>query len=157
MTASYKIDLTANITVLTSFKVDDYATYARRFFESWAKFWPKNIKLTAYYNGGKLPKDVVRARNISYVSLDKNVDLNSFKERNSQFNGGSPYNYRMDAIKFSHKVFAICDHVKHMASKGDMGWLVWIDADVLTTKKIDSNFLNLIFPDSSDIVHLGRH
>jgi len=156
MTASYKIDLTANITVLTSFKVDDYATYARRFFESWAKFWPKNIKLTAYYNGGKLPKDVVRARNISYVSLDKNVDLNSFKERNSQFNGGSPYNYRMDAIKFSHKVFAICDHVKHMASKGDMGWLVWIDADVLTTKKIDSNFLNLIFPDSSDIVHLGR-
>lgn len=156
MTTSYKIELTSDITVLTSFKVDDYHTYASRFFESWVKFWPKNIRLTAYYNGGKLPKDVIKAKNINYVSLDKNQQLVSFKERNAQFNGGNPYNYRMDAVKFSHKVFAICDHVGKMSVKADMGWLVWIDADVLTTKRIEPSFLNKIFPDTADIVHLGR-
>lgn len=156
MTIAYKLDLQSPVTVLTSFKVSDYNVYARRFLESWVKFWPKNIRLTAYYDGGKLPKDAIKAKNIIYVSLDKNSELTDFKKRNAQYNGGTPYNYRMDAVKFSHKVFALCDHVRHMSSKKDRGWLCWIDADVITTKKVDSNLLNLILPDSSDVSHLGR-
>ena len=156
MTIQHKLDLYSPINVVTSFKISDYNVYARRFVESWVKFWPKNIKLTVYYDGGKLPKDVIKEKNISYVSLDKNTDLNSFKAKNAQFNGGKPYNYRMDVVKFSHKVFALCDHVKYMSSRKDMGWLCWIDSDVITTKKVDNNFLNLVFPDTSDVVHLGR-
>ena len=156
MTVSNRLDLHTPITVITSFRISDYEVYARRFIESWVKFWPKNIRLTVYYDGGKLPKDVIKAKNINYVSLDKNTDLSSFKKKNAQFNGGEPYNYRMDAVKFSHKVFALCDHVRYMSSKKDMGWLCWIDADVITTKKVDTNLLNLVFPDTSDLVHLGR-
>jgi hypothetical protein len=156
MTVSNRLDLHTPITVITSFRISDYEVYARRFIESWVKFWPKNIRLTVYYDGGKLPKDVIKAKNINYVSLDKNTALSSFKKKNAQFAGGDPYNYRMDVVKFSHKVFALCDHVKYMSSKKDMGWLCWIDADVITTKKVDTNLLNLVFPDTSDLVHLGR-
>ena len=90
MTVAYKLDLHSPVTVLTSFKVSDYNVYARRFLESWVKFWPKNIRLTAYYDGGKLPKDAIKAKNIIYVSLDKNSELTDFKKRNAQYNGGTP-------------------------------------------------------------------
>ena len=122
-----KVDLNIMATVLTSFKVPDYEKYAHRFFESWVKYWPKGIKLVAYYDGGRLPNNVVKASNITYVNLDKN------------------------------KVFAICDYARTIKSTHKYNnWLVWIDADVITTKKISHDYLNLLFPDTSDIVHLGR-
>ena len=152
-----KVDLNTMATVLTSFKVPDYEKYAHRFFESWVKYWPKGVKLVAYYDGGKLPNNVVKASNITYVNLDKNKDLLDFKSKNAQFNGGEPYNYRMDVLKFSNKVFAICDYARTIKSTHKSNnWLVWIDADVITTKKISHDYLNLLFPDTSDIVHLGR-
>ena len=152
-----KVDLNIMATVLTSFKVPDYEKYAHRFFESWVKYWPKGIKLVAYYDGGRLPNNVVKASNITYVNLDKNKDLLDFKSKNAQFNGGEPYNYRMDVLKFSNKVFAICDYARTIKSTHKYNnWLVWIDADVITTKKISHDYLNLLFPDTSDIVHLGR-
>lgn len=60
--------------------------------------------------------------------------------------------YRLQAVKFAAKVFAIAD----LAEKTDSDWLVWIDADVEVTKPFDKTFWKAVLPADKLFSYLGR-
>lgn len=136
-------------TVLTSFNPDGYEKYGKRFVESFRQFWPKDVPLLAYgHDFEKPPQDVINLNEASPQML-------AFKEKYKAFNGGPPeqYNYRLDALKFCHKMFAIF----HAAMTVKEGYLIWLDGDIFTTKEVPSSFLEEILGGEPDIVHLGRN
>ena len=67
------------------------------------------------------------------------------------------YAKRMDALKWCHKVYALTDYFMEISEdeiKG--GWLIWMDADVITHSKLNEEILFESFPKDSELVHLGR-
>ena len=66
--------------VVTSFKVDSWEVYSRRFLESFVKFWPKSVTLYAYYHDGKLPDDAPQAKNIEYRNLMHDKEMLQYRE-----------------------------------------------------------------------------
>ena len=47
------------------------------------------------------------------------------------------YNWRLDAIKWCHKVYALTDFSFKLVEKGvQVGWVVWLDADIILKKPI---------------------
>lgn len=149
-------------TVVTSFPISHWETYGERFLKSFIEFWPKDINLLCYCDGYPLPDDAPQADNIQYFDLLDNEDLIMFKERNKQFdgNGGpkAPYNFYMDAVKFSHKVYAQSMAYKKIKElKSD--WMMWLDADSVTYEPITHDLLDKIHYDQDqvpDIIFLGR-
>ena len=67
------------------------------------------------------------------------------------------YNWRLDAIKWCHKVYALTDFSFKLVEKGvQVGWVVWLDADIILKKPITKKDLLSIIPLDSELVHLGR-
>ncbi len=62
------------------------------------------------------------------------------------------YDYRFDAIRFSHKVFSIFA----VSRMYDIDHLFWIDGDTYTHKKIDQRFFDETDPGDSYLSYLGR-
>lgn len=73
---------------------------------------------------------------------------------NPKANGGDGAggNFRLNAIKFVHKTFAIWHRAKNQTS----GWVVWLDCDAFVYKKIDEYFLRTVFPTDKMSVYVGR-
>ena len=142
--------------LVTSFHANSWDTYAKRFMESFQKFWPKSVKLYAFYHDGDIPKDAPCGSNISYRKLE-HQEMLKFKERFKDKNGGSPYNYRLDAIKFCHKVFALTGMAEELrTNKSKQQWLMWLDADTVTKKKLPLKEVKSWLKEDCDIVYLGR-
>jgi hypothetical protein len=153
------------VTVVTSFSEQGWHDYAEKMVFTAAEHWEPSIKLIAYYhdfdiNTKKLPDN----KNIEFRNLNDLEELNQFRDTYKKFNGMSPetkqYNWRMDAIKFCHKVFAIADCAFERKAKADRDgyspdWLVWLDADTTTHKDLSKTSFLEALPDV-DLVHLGR-
>ena len=69
--------------VVTSFKVDAWEVYAKRFLESFVKYWPKAVTLYVYYHDGELPKDAPKAKNIKYRNLMHDKEMLQYREKNA--------------------------------------------------------------------------
>lgn len=142
--------------LVTSFHAKSWDTYAKRFMESFQKLWPKSVKLYAFYHDGDIPKDAPSGSNISYRKLN-HPEMLEFKERFKDKNGGSPYNYRLDAIKFCHKVFALTEMAEELrTNKSKQQWLMWLDADTVTKKKLPLREIKSWQEPKADVVYLGR-
>jgi hypothetical protein len=158
-----------SINLVTSFNVKAWDLYAKDFLTSFDEKWDDQIQLAVYYDGGNLPEDIVDSPRISYFKLEKDKDWKEFHHSYGQNNGKSEeqketetewppknfvqdetYNYRMDATRFSHKVFAITGearriiHIVHGAVvraggnplHADIGHLAWIDSDSKTKQEV---------------------
>lgn len=73
-----------------------------------------------------------------------NPFANGQRDRGARVEG----NYRYQAVKFCHKVFAYTD------PSIDDDWLIWIDADVEFTRPLDERFFNAVLKGPG--VYLGR-
>jgi len=147
------------VTVVTSFSEDGWKTYAKDMIESVVEYWEDSIKLVAYYHDFNLEeKNPPIKSNIEYRNLNDIKDMhefrNDYKDYNGTLGGKVPYNWRFDAIKFCHKVFALTDCAFDIPPES--GWLVWLDADTITKKPLSKDNLMLNLPDNVDLVHLGR-
>ncbi len=149
-------------TVVTSFPVKLWDTYGERFLNSFIEYWPKDINLLCYCDGYPLPDDAPQADNIHYFDLLDNEDLLEFKERNKQFDGTAnakgQYNFYLDAVKFSHKVYAQFMAMNYVYERDgdDANWLIWLDADSVTYEPITHELLAKTFDDEKDMTFLGR-
>lgn len=141
-------------TVITSFNAAGYESYGKKFLETFKKNWPKDVKLRAYFHDMASPTDAPKSPNIKYVDLLEVAPfIKDFRRHFPTATGQQPqgYNYRMDAQKFIHKMFALFDG----ATKVKSGKLIWLDGDTFTKEKITKKFL-VDLCGSEDIVHLGR-
>jgi hypothetical protein len=142
--------------VVTTFSLEGYYEYGARFIETFDRYWPEDVPLHVYCDE---PLQIqasqrVHVHNFSVVC----PDLIAFKARNisnpeaSGQNRAPEEQYRFDALKFCHKVFALT----HCAENIDTDELYWIDADSVTFKYVHHEFLQSLLPPQTFTSYLGR-
>lgn len=125
---------------VSTFNREGLELYGNRMIESFNKNWPEEVgKLTVYAEGW----DRV-GHDIRIVDLLETVPwLTKFKEKhaNRRFR-----DYRWDAVKFAHKVAAVC----HAASTTQADILIWLDGDIITHSPIKLEDLRKLAPVSNE-------
>jgi len=144
--------------IVTSFNKDGYKLYAKDMLKSFKKFWKKDIELEAWYHDCKLPADAPKASNITYKNLNNVKDMLTYKKKMAQHDGTNAgqakYDWRRDAIKWCHKVYAMTEAARNRMDSNN--WLIWLDADTVTYKPVPEKFLPELCKKEIDILHLGR-
>jgi len=161
-----------SLAVITTFPPNRWTAYAKRMIESHIKHWPDDVKLYVYY---EKQKPDLQHEKIVYVDLEKeNPDLVAFKTRHkndpvangeiTEIPGGVRRNpnagkndkgkgsYLWDAVRFSHKTFAVDHAIKNI----DTDYVLWLDADTYTFKSISKNFVTGLLPEDKLVNFLGR-
>lgn len=143
------------ISVVTTFPVDHFDVCAKEMLESFVKYWPEDIGL--YIQVDEMPEDQARLMNNKILDATGEGRCNlSFKFDDEQkafierWKDHKPQSYLGEAIKFSHKVFALekCGD----ALKNDIDYLIWLDADVITKSKVDYEWLKKVLPANDEVV-----
>ena len=118
--------------VVTCMSTAGYEEYGRRFMET-AHHWPYPVTV---YSEDDLPVAHKRLDDPAYLRFTQDAD--------------ATHDYRFQARRFSHKVFAVLD----AARAG--GRMIWIDADTVAFKDIPKEFLACLLPPGKHIAYLGR-
>jgi hypothetical protein len=145
------------ITFVTSMNEEGYHKYGKTMLDSVRKFWSDDLTLVCYYHDFEMPEE--GGGTITFKNLNDVQDMLDYREQFKQYNGQTPngYNWRMDAIKWCHKVFALSEEAFLMAEESkDAGWMIWLDADTVTTKPFCAEDIQSLLTDKCSIVHLGR-
>ena len=154
--------------IVTSFNPDGLDLYGRNMLNSYKENWAAgNIKLHAWYHDfGDTPFYLrfneleIPTERINYCNLNNVQDMIDYREKMETHNGTEggkiKYNWRLDAIKWCHKVYALTETASDPHIIQEKDWLIWLDADTTTHSEITSEFLDSICDEQYDIVHLGR-
>lgn len=144
-----------NYSVLTSFNDHYWNEIARETVIKLDKEWPDGEKIILYHQLSSIP-DIQLSERIEWLDLYTHCpDLPKFADRyrdETKANGSNGSNFRLNAIKFCHKTFAIW----HRAKMKNSEWVIWLDCDTFVQKKIDHTFLKTICPDNYMISYMGR-
>lgn len=154
-----------NFTVVTTFHQAGYEKYGKRMIESFLKNWPEEVILVVYAEDCQVTET---APNLIVRDLhSSSPELVSFKERwkndpkaqgkvatgPANRKGKQPgIGFKWDAIRFSHKVYAIFD----CARRSNSDILIWMDADTVCHSLITLDTLHRLIPSDKDLCFLGR-
>ena len=131
------------LTVISSQGIDQWNEYGSDLFKSFVEYWPSDIKLNLYSETfDQMPQH-------ERINL---LDLNVVGGMEYDRFVNDPEVWRRTK-KFSHKAFSIM----HALENQNNGFLIWIDADVVTKKEISKEWLLEICPDYCLTAHLGLH
>lgn len=157
------------LTICTAMSAKGLEDYGLRFLDSFAEYWPRNVRLEVFSeDAAKIEKLVLStSRRIDLYDLTQDVYFQLFMRRHASdpaAKGQTPrsswrrkdheqgYSFRTDAVKFAHKVFAISSASTHVMPSGVLAWL---DADVVTTKSVPSGLVEHLLGDAA-CAYLGR-
>lgn len=150
-----------SITVITTFPNHSWEIYAKKMLQSFVQYWPSDIPLLVQLDDDLLYNDVdAILRPQDGVAVGWEADHKAFVERNK--GKDDPQDYRKQAVRFCHKVFAIkraCDAAVKAKADGvpSTRHLIWMDADVLTTRPVTMDDIKEALPKEGDAVaYLGR-
>ena len=154
-----------NIAVVTTFHAKGLDQYAQRMIDTFCTNWPQEIKLHLY------PEEcrplITDKHRVTITPLESVNELTVFKEKwkNDPKARGwcndstqkhpdktQKVGFRWDAIRFSHKVYAIFD----CARKTDADVLFWMDADTVCHSPITLDQVKTFCPLEIDLGYLGR-
>ena len=119
-------------TVVTTYADRHWEVYGRRFVSSFTKFW-SGVDLL-----------ILKDQDLE----NESAWFSGFKRRHAS---RSTENYRMDAVRFAHKVAAI--ELAYLKAETDA--LVWMDADCVTHAAVDENWLAELIGDA-EFAYLKR-
>lgn len=145
----------SRIAVVTTFSKAGWGGYARRMIETWLTHWPREVDLVVYPDEPVPLPDAPNLRVISEPNPAKQRFIDQWKDAPT-YNGGAPYNYRFDAVKFCHKPFCLWHLMKTADAPGGYHRMIWLDADTLTHRKVTMDFVERAAPPAADIQFLGR-
>ena len=151
-----------NVNFVTSFNENLFVDTSYKFLESVLSKWEPKIKLNCYTHNVDLENYVVPdAKNITFNSLHDVETYDSFHETFKKHNGTEgetvDYNWKLDALRWSHKVFALTESAFNLVAASDNpGWLIWIDADSYTLNRLTQKDILAILPEGADVVCLER-
>lgn len=153
--------MTVKIAVCTTFPVDYWDVCAEEMVRTFNEFWPEECTLfigldqlpTEQYNDmyAKI-ENASKAGRDYFVSNSLTPEQETFL-KNTKDDLTKPY--RFHAAKFSYKVFALQQVAQHAAQEG-YDYLIWLDADVVTKKKITLEKLMEWLPVSEAVSTLWR-
>jgi len=154
-----------NLSVITTFNQAGYNKYAQKMIQTFLATWPAEVTLYAYAEDCNV---IETAPNLVVADLHKaSPALVAFKDkwRNvPKANGDiseditrairkdSKKNFKWDAVRFAHKVYAIFDCAKKC--NGDI--LLWMDADTICHSPITMSRLMELLPADKELCFLGR-
>lgn len=151
----------SEITVITTFPNNSWDVYAKKMLESYVANWEVDIPLLVQLDDDLLLQQASAAtRPQDAISVGRTPEHQSFIDRNK--GRDDQQNYRKQAVRFCHKVFALHKAVQAIrdAKKNNVStprYLIWMDADVVTTQKVTVEMLKKCFPKEGDAVSfLGR-
>jgi len=144
--------------LVTSFNKDGFEKYGRRMLDSVAKHWSSDIDIRIWYHDFDLLAEdgLPEADHITYHNLNDVSELILFRNRLKDF---EPPNWRMDVVKFCHKVFAITETCRSLVSDPEDQTpysLLWLDGDTMTTDRVEPAWLDSILDLSHDVTLLER-
>ena len=151
--------------IVTTMHQNGYELYGRKMINSFLKYWPDYYSLVVYTEGFDLdPTHAASTRLIARDLTASSPDLVAFKQRHRNNRAANGFvepsrkdpDFAFDAVRFSHKVFALYHAVQHRVAGIDA--VVWVDADTVTHAPIPANFLQSKFPlnPTVGIYYLGR-
>jgi hypothetical protein len=143
--------------VVTTFNEKGFEISGKKMIDSFDKFWSKDIQLNVYYEDMSQPKLRCSDRIIFYNFNDEVKKWYKFKQKFFFKELIKPDNssrsfYIYSASKFAHKVYAMQKQIE----KKNCEYLIWLDSDTVTYKKLDSSFLNSLINRESYLTYLGR-
>ena len=148
--------------LVTTMHAAGYNLYGRNMIDSFLKHWPEDQTLVVYAEGFTV--ETVNSRIVVRDLLFCSPELVAFKQRHQDNPRANGYvddrrkdpDFKYDAVRFSHKVFALYHAYKNR--QPDIDSIVWIDADTVTHAPVPENFLEKHFPLNPDtgIYYLGR-
>ena len=146
------------INFVTSFNEEIYTVVGHHLINSIKNNWEPSIKVTGYYHDFNVKNYIIK--DINLKSLNKLEDYTTFlkvnKEHNGTENNSIDYNWHLDSLRWSHKVFALTEKAFELAEESaDAGWWIWIDADSLATKRLVPNDILSMLPKECDVVYKG--
>lgn len=157
--------MSRKISVVTSFNQSGYDHYASRMIDTFLANWSDKIDLHVYAEDCVVQQRHDRLHVIDYHAAVP--ALVAFKTRYrdddratgrratgpADSKGKQPgIGFRWDAIRFSHKVYAVCDHARKRLS--DV--MFWMDADMVCHTAITHKFVSQQIPDDVNVAFLGR-
>ena len=146
------------INFVTSFNEEIYTVVGHHLINSIKNNWEPSIKVTGYYHDFNVKNYIIK--DINLKSLNKLEDYTTYLKVNKEHDGTEnktiPYNWHLDSLRWSHKVFALTEKAFELAEESaDAGWLIWIDADSLATKRLVPNDILSMLPKECDVVYKG--
>ena len=146
------------INFVTSFNEEIYTVVGHHLINSIKNNWEPSIKVTGYYHDFN-PKNY-SIKDISLKSLNNIEEYKNYlkvnKEHNGTENNTIEYNWHLDSLRWSHKVFALTEKAFELAEESaDAGWLIWIDADSLAKKRLVPEDILGMLPKECDVVYKG--
>jgi hypothetical protein len=147
--------------LVTTFNGSGYEQYGRKMLDSFLAHWPDTQRILVYIEGATLDTNHMNNNRIMVRNLNHVEKLTEFKARhrdNPPANGFHPVgstirNYRFDAVRFSHKVFALWHAQANMPTGASS--MVWLDADTLTHSDVPEDFLARIAPETFNKTGIG--
>lgn len=150
-------------TVCTTFNAEGYEKYARRMIDTFLRNWPKEIELWVYAENCTVDQQAVNLRVIDLETASPeliqfkqqwqnvpkangNVSLDPVRSKRVDVNK----HFKWDAVRFSHKVYAIFAAARDCASD----YLIWMDADMVCHSPITVSFIDSMC--DRDLCFLGR-
>lgn len=143
------------IAVCTTFPKEHFQICAAEMLSSFKQYWPEDIKI--YIQLDEMPAREFDDLNNAIVSIlgegrsfiagEWEEDQKKFHER---WKDWKPKTYLDDVVKFSHKVFALQKCAD--AIKDDIDYLIWLDADVITKRTVDYEWLKTVLPADDEVV-----
>ena len=149
------------INFVTSFNEDIYKVAGHHLLKSIKDNWKPDLNITCYYHDLDLKNySVLENNSVSFKNLERIEDYKIFKTVNVDHDGTEkgtiPYNWHLDAVKWSRKVFALTEKAFELAEESkDAGWLIWIDADSLAKKRLVAKDILNMLPEECDVVYKG--
>jgi hypothetical protein len=148
--------------VVTTFPDNQWQGYAKAMLESFVTYWPQEVPVLVQLDSDLLGEDVHKLlRPLDGIKCGWEKDHADFVARNA--GKDDPQNYRKQAARFCHKVFALkyaLDATKRAKEGGAVDaprYLIWLDADVLTTRKVTIDDIQQCLPKDKDACsYLGR-
>lgn len=148
------------IAVCTTFNNANFDICAAEMLETFAKYWPEDIKI--YIQLDEQPEDTFNELNNKIVTILGEErcfiaglwddEQRAFMER---WKNHKPKSYMDDVVRFSHKVFAAEKCADALKDTHDI--LIWLDSDVITKTKIDYEWLKEVLPGEGEVCsYLGR-
>lgn len=150
-------DTSAEYTVITTLPINRWAEFGEKLIPTFDKYWPENIKMKVYVEGGtELP--VPTSNRIEVLSMEEELpEVAAFEKRNSNRDPrvlnleiGGPF--RMQAAKFSRKAYTILKNLENPDSR----YIIYMDADIETLKKVPLRLLDTITNNGTYLSALPR-
>lgn len=148
------------IDAVTCYSLNGFRETGSLLVNGFIQFWPQEARLTVYVDDPIPKRELIRNPRVTYKILNQK-DLMEFKERhrrNLEANGLGKYtkngekNYRYDAVRFSHKVFALFQFLE----ENETDLLIWLDGDSRTHSVIKVKDVLSWCPESKFAGYLAR-